>query len=150
MHVHRPPPGIGSISLVALDDTGSDRPLIYRDDLGRIFDFENYENYEHWGHNTLLHTANGFVERRSIWLKMEWKNPPPEERSATDPFWEFFHVDMLKDSFDPGSMRLSGMSMRTHLFVSSSPFNRGRLAVADTAYGAYKNVKDNDHPDPPM
>jgi hypothetical protein len=125
-----------------LDDTGADRPLIFYDDMLELL-IPNIA-YPYWGQPVDLQTANGVVQRRTIWFKVEWR--APNGSSATGKFWEVLNVNDEVASWEDGATRLSGMSMRARLFTSTSPYNHGALAVADSKGGAYNRIREGvDH-----
>ncbi|RPA72462.1 hypothetical protein BJ508DRAFT_335042 [Ascobolus immersus RN42] len=119
------------------DDTGSDNPLIFRDDIESLID--PLVPYPYYGLPAHVATANGVVIRRTAWFQAEWRHPTTG-RSATGKFWEMFVIDDTKRSYQVGAVRLSGMSMRARLFTATSPYNNGALVVADSRSGAYKKV----------
>lgn len=146
MHVLQPPPLAGYVAIPVMDDTGSERPLIFRDKVEEILGGLN-----HWDGHFLrgldeeVMTANGPVNRETLWLQMEWRTP--QGRNATrEAFWECFYVDMSRNSYDPGTHCLSGMSLRARLFTATSPTNRGRLCIATTPGGASRLQSIRDHP----
>ncbi|RPA82283.1 hypothetical protein BJ508DRAFT_90447 [Ascobolus immersus RN42] len=147
MVVHRPAPFDGVVIINVLDDTGSERPLIFRDHIDTLLGNVNHVHYPWWGLDVMVQTGNGIFQRRSIWLQMEWRTPGPAGRSATEGvFWELFHVNYLQRSFEQGCQPLSGMSLRARVFTSTSPYNQGAMAVANSAGGAYALIKVHNHP----
>jgi hypothetical protein len=86
-----------------------------------------------WGPIVNVATANGVVQRPTVWIGLRWVDAhhnPIEPQTIFE-----FAVVSPGYSTDAGAMRLSGMSLRRRLFTVTAPDGNGELHIAQKKNG---------------